>query len=140
MAKSTIAKLYWVSTADGAEDWFVVARSARDARVFHEDQEGYERGDAASRLVCRVPEEAQHLLENVPGWPSNEVIEACGGVFPQVQHMLSPADEALSEMMGTGGRVVEMAGQVFAEGHVVKTARLAVARKRSHEDDPTRGG
>ena len=48
--KQTI-KLYWVTTQDHAEDWFILAESARQARAFHEDYEGYGKGDAHSRLI-----------------------------------------------------------------------------------------
>ena len=48
--KQTI-KLYWVTTADHDEDWFIFAESARQARAYHEDYEGYGRGDARSRLI-----------------------------------------------------------------------------------------
>ena len=43
--------MYWVTTADHAEDWFIFAESARQARAFHEDHEGYGKGDARSRLI-----------------------------------------------------------------------------------------
>jgi hypothetical protein len=44
-------KLYWVTTADHDEDWFIFAESARSARAYHEDYEGYGKGDAHSRLI-----------------------------------------------------------------------------------------
>jgi hypothetical protein len=48
--KQTI-KLYWVTTDDHAEDWFIFADSASSARTFHENYEGYGKGDANSRLI-----------------------------------------------------------------------------------------
>jgi len=48
--KQTI-KLYWVTTDDHDEDWFIFAESARHARSYHEDYEGYGKGDAHSRLI-----------------------------------------------------------------------------------------
>jgi hypothetical protein len=48
--KQTI-KLYWVTTADHDEDWFILAESARSARTYHEHYEGYDKGDAHSRLI-----------------------------------------------------------------------------------------
>src|ERR1039457_4933791 len=48
--KQTV-KLYWVTTADDAEDWFVLAASARQARAYQENYEGYGKGDANSRLI-----------------------------------------------------------------------------------------
>ena len=44
-------KLHWVTTADHGEDWFVFAESAGQARAFHEHYEGYDKGDARSRLI-----------------------------------------------------------------------------------------
>ena len=48
--KQTI-KLYWVTSADHVEDWFIFANSARQARAYHEHYEGYDKGDAHSRLI-----------------------------------------------------------------------------------------
>ena len=44
-------KLYWVTTSDHGEDWFIFSYSARQARSYHEDYEGYGKGDANSRLI-----------------------------------------------------------------------------------------
>jgi hypothetical protein len=48
--KQTI-KLYWVTTADHDEDWFIFADSARQARSYHEHYEGYGKGSARARVV-----------------------------------------------------------------------------------------
>jgi len=50
--KQTV-KLYWVTTADHDEDWFIFANRARQARSFHENYEGYGVGDARARLIVR---------------------------------------------------------------------------------------
>src|ERR1035437_781671 len=50
-SKPQTVKLYWVTTADHDEDWLIFAESARQARAFHEDHEGYGKGDANSRLI-----------------------------------------------------------------------------------------
>lgn len=50
--KQTI-KLYWCTTRDHDEDWFVLANSARQARAFHEHYEGYGSGDARACLMVR---------------------------------------------------------------------------------------
>jgi hypothetical protein len=44
-------KLYWVTTPDHDQDWFIFADSARDAQAYHENYEGYGEGDASSRLI-----------------------------------------------------------------------------------------
>lgn len=48
--KQTI-KLYWVTTADHTEDWFIFSGSALQAEAYHEHYEGYGKGDAHSRLI-----------------------------------------------------------------------------------------
>lgn len=44
-------KLYWVTTADHGEDWFIFAGSDLQARSYHEHYEGYGKGDARARLI-----------------------------------------------------------------------------------------
>jgi hypothetical protein len=51
MASRKQVRLYWVTTDDHDEDWFIFAASARQARAYHEDYEGYDKGDAHSRLI-----------------------------------------------------------------------------------------
>ena len=66
--------LYWVTTEDHAEDWFVVAINAKEATTFHEDVEGYEPGDATAEMVMEIPNEIKTDI----GWPSDEVLRSCG--------------------------------------------------------------
>jgi hypothetical protein len=49
--KQQAIKLYWVTTDDHDEDWFIFAESASVARAYHEAFEGYGKGDAHSRLI-----------------------------------------------------------------------------------------
>ena len=51
MARTKQIRLYWVTTADHDEDWFIFAESAKNARAYHEDYEGYDKGAANSRLI-----------------------------------------------------------------------------------------
>jgi hypothetical protein len=51
MASNKRVRLYWVTNADHNEDWFIFAESARQARAYHEGHEGYDKGDAHSRLI-----------------------------------------------------------------------------------------
>ena len=53
MASTKQVKLYWVTTADHDEDWFIFAENARSAKRFHEYYEGYGAGDAQARLMVR---------------------------------------------------------------------------------------
>jgi hypothetical protein len=43
--------LYWVTTLDHDEDWFIFARTSRLAASYHEHYQGYDTGDAKARLV-----------------------------------------------------------------------------------------
>ncbi len=89
-------KLYWVTTEDHDEDWFIVASSAEEAAEYHEKAEGYDPGDAMAEKVLDIP-------DNIPaeaGWPSNDFLRSIGAVF-------------LSE---EPTRVVEIAGRTFCEG------------------------
>jgi hypothetical protein len=90
--------LYWVETADHHEDWFVVARSERRAARWHEKAEGYDDGYAWATFVVPIPTN----LEAEEGWPSHELLEACGARF---QRSETP-------------RVVEIEGRRFVEGYL----------------------
>ena len=50
-SKQQTIKLYWVTARDHDEDWFIFADSARKARAYHEHYQGYDKGDAHSRLI-----------------------------------------------------------------------------------------
>jgi hypothetical protein len=89
-------KLYWVTTEDHDEDWFVVASSAREACRFHEDAEGYDPGNAAAEEILSIPEN----IPAEPGWPSDELLLAVGAKF----------------IMENPPRVVEINGRKFSEG------------------------
>ncbi|MBI3246533.1 MAG: hypothetical protein HYZ50_08510 [Deltaproteobacteria bacterium] len=77
LSRRRVQKLYWCETPDHDEDWFIVASSAKEACRIHEAQEGYGKSYARSRLVCRIPS----ALAPATGWPSQELLEALGGVF-----------------------------------------------------------
>jgi hypothetical protein len=74
---SDALKLYWVTTEDHCEDWFVVAHSPTAAASFHETAEGYERGEASAEEILPIPND----FHPVEGWPSDELIRNLGGVF-----------------------------------------------------------
>ena len=88
--------LYWVTTPDHDEDWFVVAGSAKLAAKFHEDAEGYDPGDARAEALMTIPEG----LSAESGWPTKRLITALGGRY-------------LSQ---DSPRVVELNGRKFCEG------------------------
>jgi len=88
--------LYWVTTEDHHEDWFVIASSSEDACKFHEDNEGYDPGDATAEKVVSIPNDA--VTET--GWPSEELLIGLGAQFIQKDNI----------------RVVEIEGRKFCEG------------------------
>ncbi len=96
-------KLYWVTTDDHEEDWFVVATSAKEAGKFHEDMEGYNPGDAKAEAILDIPEKIPAEM----GWPSDEFLKAMGATFK----CESPS------------RVVEISGRTFSEGLLDATIR-----------------
>ena len=93
--------LYWATTEDHDEDWFIVASSSEEASKFHEEMEGYDPGDANAEEILNIP-------ENVPaeaGWPSDELLLAVGAEF----------------IINEQSRVVEIDGRKFCEGMLEAT-------------------
>ena len=95
--------LYWVTTEDHAEDWFVVAINAKEATAFHEFMEGYEAGDAIAEMVMEIPNE---IIRDI-GWPSDEVLRSCGANI----------------LVEEPARVVEIGKRRFCEGLMESTIR-----------------
>lgn len=96
-------KLYWVTTPDHHEDWFIVANSRKQAEVFHEQYEGYLEGDATAEKILVIP-------KNVPaekGWPTEDVLLALGAKF----------------LENGSARVVEINDRKFCEGLLEETIR-----------------
>ena len=89
-------KLYWVTTEDHHEDWFIIASSKKGASKLHEDFEGYDFGSASSQEILSIP-------ENIPveaGWPSEEILLSVGAKFIKKNEP----------------RIVEINGKQFTEG------------------------
>ena len=72
-------KLYWCWTLDETEDWFVTAKTEKQAARFFADEEGFDRKEAFARQVGIIPDRLQSVVQL--GYPLEEVIEACGGTF-----------------------------------------------------------
>ena len=70
-------KLYWVTTEDHDEDWFIVASSSEEASKYHEDMEGYDPGDAMAEEILVISES----VSAETGWPSDELLLAVGAKF-----------------------------------------------------------
>jgi len=89
-------KLFWVTTDDHDEDWFVVTSSPTEASRYFENFEGYDPGDVNAEKILDIP-------ENIPaetGWPSEELLLELGAKFLSNDHT----------------RVVEIGGRKFIEG------------------------
>lgn len=89
-------KLYWVTTEDHHEDWFIIASSKKEASKLHEEFEGYNFGSASSQEILSIP-------NNIPveaGWPSEEILFSVGAIFIKENEP----------------RIVEINGKRFVEG------------------------
>jgi hypothetical protein len=89
-------KLYWVTTEDHHEDWFIVASTVEEASKFHEEEEGYNIGDASSQEILSIPDNISAEL----GWPSDELLLSVGAVF----------------IKNGDTRIVKINGQQYVEG------------------------
>lgn len=94
-------KLYWVTTEDHDEDWFVVASSLEEASVFHETAEGYNPGEAQAEEILDIPES----IYAETGWPTEELLLKLGATF----------------LLNDQSRVVEIEGRQFCEGMLEAT-------------------
>ena len=97
-AQAPSLKLYWCQTDDHDEDWFVVARRARDAIRFFQSQEGYGDDDVLAEVVIVLPQALQ--VDTHRGWPARELLEGCGA---KILRWETP-------------RVVELEGMRWVEG------------------------
>ena len=52
-------KLFWITTDDHDEDWFVVASSSTEASQYFENYEGYNPGDAEAEEILGGYKERQ---------------------------------------------------------------------------------
>ena len=89
-------KLFWVTTEDHTEDWFVFAETKEEAEEMHEDFEGIDEGDARAVEVMDVP--VNIAVEK--GWPYNDQLIKMGGIFIQLEPM----------------RIVKINGVIYVEG------------------------
>jgi len=73
-------KLFWATTIDGYENWFVVAETEEKAAQFHEFSEGFNSGDAKAKYVCNIPKNLIERYEiNEANWPSHQLLNELGG-------------------------------------------------------------
>ena len=82
-------ELFWVTTEDHDEDWFVVASSAEEASRFHEDAEGYDPGDATAEEILSltsfwwrlVLNSLQRILQGSLKSMAGNLVRGCWKVF-----------------------------------------------------------
>jgi hypothetical protein len=58
--------LYWVTTPDHSEDWFILARTRRSAAKFHDSYEGYDDNYATAELVVAGTGVSESSFEGLP--------------------------------------------------------------------------
>ena len=91
--------LYWVTTTDHDEDWFIFAKSKQSAAKFHADYEGYGPREAVAEPILAAPDTA--------------------GPFPrhaQIDDLTALGFEILKG--GDHGRTVKYGDRTFVEGHL----------------------
>ena len=91
--------LYWVSTADHDEDWFIFAKSTRSAAKFHAEYEGYDSGEAMAEPILAA--------------------QGAAGPMPrhaQIDDLAALGFEILKG--GSHGRSVKYRDRTFVEGHL----------------------
>ena len=100
-AKSDAINLYWVTTDDHDEDWFILAKTARAAESYHVEYEGYEAGGAQAELILRRA--AGQISGSVPR-------------HAQLTDLRKLGFEVLNP--DPNGRIVRLGGHTFVEGHL----------------------
>jgi hypothetical protein len=95
--KPTSVNLYWVTTIDHDEDWFIFAKSSRMAELYHVDYEGDEDEGADAKLIMR-----------------GCVITGTAPRNAEIRDLAKLGFEVLRG--GAHGRVVRLKGRTFVEG------------------------
>ncbi len=127
--------LYWCSTPDGDEDWFVVAPSAWSACLFHEDAEGYDRGDASAEWVIDIPDELIADSAAECDWPSDELLRACGAEFLPFHPDMTPDKVELRRRMGVEPTAVRINRRIFLNGDIVENTYQRARKPGSKTDN-----
>jgi hypothetical protein len=88
--------LYWVTTPDHDEDWFIFAKNRRSAECYHEEYEGYDKDTAEAQLVLRQ-------VDGIDDLPCHTHIADLERLGARIISAKQP-------------RVVEIQGKCFQEG------------------------
>lgn len=97
----TAKYLYWVTTPLKEEDWFIIARNAKDACEFHEGAEGFDSGYARAKEICKVEKE---YLKDKAYWAQLDMLKDLGFT------VISEAPY----------RILKKDGKIYQEGSTVK--------------------
>lgn len=94
-------KLYWVTTDDHSEDWFILATTRRSAASYHVRYEGYNAHDASARMIVANAHLPKYFNGPPPCHAQIEDLDALG---------FEIADDYPHQ------RVVRYKGETFVEG------------------------
>lgn len=100
--------LYWVTTPDGDEDWFIIERTPMLAGKLHEGYEGYGDWYADAKKIMEIPKDIKVDI----GWPDREIMIKLGAKY---LHEESP-------------RLVKIGGSEYLEGRL--ESMIEAYRKR----------
>ena len=114
-AKSDTTNLYWVTTEDHDEDWFILGKTTRAAEKYHIEYEGYEPGDARAELILSAGQDL------IPGPLPRHA---------QLEDLQKLGFEVLNA--DPNGRSVRRSGRTFVEGHL--ESMVAGVRDDMHEE------
>ena len=72
--------LYWVTTPQNEENWFVVASSKANAENFHNQAEGFDEDYSSAKFICEIPFKLlnEHHKINDEDWPNHELLQELG--------------------------------------------------------------
>jgi hypothetical protein len=82
--------LYWVTTDDNEEDWFIFARTRRAAASFHENYEGYDTYDASARTILSNVQLVKYVNGPPPVTRRSKTCRLLASRLSTVQHLSGP--------------------------------------------------
>src|SRR5215469_6762248 len=117
--------LYWVTTPDGDEDWFILAHSRKEAEDFHESGEGYEEGNAEAELILSnvrgvvLDRPEPHTRDYWTSYPRHA----------QLEDLQKFGFEVINDGQVSSRRIVRLAGRTFSEGDLELLVQAAIRKK-----------
>lgn len=110
-SKKKKQSLYWVTTLDHDEDWFIVAKTGILACSFHEDFEGYNSGEATAQKICAIP---TRYCKKKPHHAQLDLLKKTGFNF----------------ISSGPARVVRKSGKIYREGVISHTLMFGVSDEK----------